>query len=325
MKRSLPKSRFSNDKAHIETKELNSITIPSAQFTHNSELEGYYLDMREAFKQYESGIFGDFDEKGVPMVGWGKNAYYSPVNIAQYGFILHTMYLEHKSEEIWDVLDACLKQIETNEVHEERGITWRDSKPSVRYNTGEHWASAMIQGECLSFYLRMYQLTQNSLLLEKAHRIFDFMFVPFTEGGVYMTDEEGNVWLEEYPSEPQSKVLNGFVYALFGVYDYYRVTQSEKAKKLFDAGVLTLEKNMKFFDAGYWSYYDLYRKELVKYYYQKNVHTPQLEALYKITQKEVFNTYAVKWKRTVNPINYIFVQVMYRVLPRFRKFKSKLK
>ena len=320
----LPKSRFSEDKSHVETKEFNSITIPCAYFTSGTSLEGYYLDMREAFKQYDAGIFGDFDELGVPMVGWGKNAYYSPVNIAQYGFALHAMFLEQKNDEIWNVLQACLQQLEKLELTDDRGITWCDEKPSVRYNTGSNWSSAMTQGECLSFYLRMYQLNHDTNLLHKATQIFEFLFVPFSEGGAYMLDEYGDVWLEEYPSKPQSKVLNGFVYAMFGVYDYYRITNSEKAKKLWDACILTLEKNIAHFDSGYWSYYDLYRKELVKYYYQKNVHTPQLEALYQLTGKSIFNKYATKWKTTVNPINHIFVQLMYRVRPRWRKLTGKI-
>ena len=118
----LPKARFSDDKEHIVTKENNHITIVCNDFDNSPQLAAYYLDMRQAFVQYEAGIFGDFDEVGVPMVGWGKKASYSAVNIAQYGFILHQFWLENKNTEFLDVMIACYKKLNELESLEINGI-----------------------------------------------------------------------------------------------------------------------------------------------------------------------------------------------------------
>ena len=142
------------------------------------------------------------------------------------------------------------------------------------------------------------------------------------DGGVRRYDNDGNLWLEEYPTNEPSLVLNGFIYALFGLYDLFRVTNLERVKEDIDLCVKTLRENISKYDTGYWSLYDQLHGELVKYYYQKNVHVPQLEALYDLTREDIFNHYAVKWKKTVTPVNFAFVQIMYRVLPRYRKIKK---
>ena len=40
-------------------------------------------------------------------------------------------------------------------------------------------------------------------------------------GGVTYTDREGYKWFEEAIVEPPTHVLNGFIWATWGVYDYF--------------------------------------------------------------------------------------------------------
>jgi heparosan-N-sulfate-glucuronate 5-epimerase len=319
----LPKSRFSNDKIHTETKEFNHITISCNSFDDSKKLGSYYLDMREAFLQYDAGIFGDFDDTGVPMVGWGKNAKYSAVNIAQYGFIIHDIWLENKSDEYLSVMKACLKQLILLESKENDCIFWREMYASERYNLKVNWTSAMSLGECMSFYLRMYQITNESEILEKCHKIYNSTKVSVQENGVKVIDEKGDWWLEEYPSTPSSFVLNGFVYAIFGLVDYHRLTGKTQVQNDLEKYFQTLKNNIKKYDLGYWSIYDLHYKELVKYYYQKNVHVPQLDALYRLTKHKEFKQIADKWRKTIHPLNFAYVQIMYRVRPRIQKLRRR--
>jgi hypothetical protein len=62
-------------------------------------------------------------------------------------------------------------------------------------------------------------------------------------------DEFGNLWFEEYPSSPPSYVLNGFVYALFGLIDLYRVTNNQSVKFDIDRCISTLKNRLKDFDS----------------------------------------------------------------------------
>lgn len=313
-------------KKHTVTKENDDILLPKGEVSLSETLSGYYIDMSEALVHYTDGIFGDFDENGVPMVGWGQEADYYPSNIAQYGFILHEIWRRNQIlTDYLDKMNACINWFENNKEVFNDTYVWRQPTADSHYGLKAGWASAMTQGEVISFLLRMYQINGEENLLNTAIKAYDFLQFDIKEGGVRRFDADGNLWLEEYPTEQPSFVLNGFIYAVFGLYDLYRVTKLERVKKDIELCVKTLTENIEKYDTGYWSLYDQMHGELVKYYYQKNVHTPQLEALYELTGEGVFDQLAMKWKKTVNPVNFLFVQMMYRVLPRVRKLKNLLK
>ena len=121
-------------------------------------------------------------------------------------------------------------------------------------------------------------------------------------------------------------MLNGFIYAAFGILDLYRVTKSKEAKAMFDACVKTLEGNLHKYDLWYWSVYDQGKEQLVSYYYLKNVHIPLMDILFKLTKKKIFEKYNQKWQRQLDSKTLYFItKIMYRLQPRLKKVKSILK
>lgn len=56
-----------------------------------------------------------------------------------------------------------------------------------------------------------------------------------------MIDATGHLWFEEYPMEAPTKVLNGFIFTIFGIYDYYQVTHQTEAKDLLQGGLTTVK------------------------------------------------------------------------------------
>jgi heparosan-N-sulfate-glucuronate 5-epimerase len=305
--------------------ESKKIKLPLGDVSLKNELGVYYIDMRPAKIHYINNIYGGgSDSDGVPFTRRKGIKYYSAVNIAQFGFILHAEYLEGKQEASLIQLKSCIdKLVELATITENDCIWWHDYKEQ-KYNIQAPWASAMAQGEIISLFLRYYQITQDELYLKLSRKAFHFLKNDVSEKGVRRYDQNGDLWFEEYPSDPTSLVLNGYIYTLFGLYDLFRVTGDKEVKKDIDACIRTLKNNLHRFDAGYWSYYDLLKKELVRYYYQKNVHVPQLEVLFLLTQETIFLKYKNKWERTINPVNFAFVQMMYRILPRWRKKSLRL-
>lgn len=303
--------------------ESKLIQLPLGHISFEKELGVYYIDMRPARIHYTENIWGGyFDEKGVPMIMAENNLIYSPVNICQYGFILHSEWKAEKDQEKMVQLNSCLSVLETLKQEDEHTAVWYQHHVDHKYHIQPPWPSAMTQGEIISFYLRMYQEISDIQLLRTAEKAYTFMQKGVDEGGIRRCDEKKNVWLEEYPSEPPSYVLNGFIYAIWGLYDLYRVTERADVKADIDACVKTLKENIHRYDSGYWSYYDLVKKELVRYYYQKNVHVPQLEVMYALTGIELFKHYSDKWKKTLTPFNFLKVKIMYRVRPRLQKLKK---
>lgn len=106
------------------------------------------------------------------------------------------------------------------------------------------WASGMRQGQLLHVFSALYRVTGEARYRELADKTFRSLF--FVEGeaddGLWVStvDDEGYLWIEEYPKSPPSHTMNGFIFAIFGVYEYYEVTKAPIAKKLLLAGLTTL-------------------------------------------------------------------------------------
>lgn len=306
--------------------ESKKIELPLGDVSMNKDLGIYYIDMRPAIIHYTDNIYnGGIDDKGVPFCGTGASKKYLPINIAQYGLILHANYLTDKNEQTLDHLKKCVEKLVVLATITEKQCVWWHNFDNEKYSIPAPWASAMAQGEIISLFLRYYQIVQEEQYLELAKKAFHFLKNDSSKKGVRRYDENGDLWFEEYPSVPASYVLNGYIYTVFGLYDLYRVTGDAIVKEDIDSCIQTLKNNIHQFDAGYWSYYDLLKKELVRYYYQKNVHVPQLDVLFQLTNEPIFLKYKKKWERTINPFNFRFVQVMYRVLPRLRNKRLILK
>lgn len=308
-------------KTNNHKEESRELTLGLGDVTLSETLGAYYIDMRPALIHYTDNIYGGgFDRNGVPFIRSPEGQReYLPVNITQYGFMLHADWIETREPGILQTLKNCLKVLEELKVQRGHAWVWLHEHRQEKYKLDPPWASAMTQGEVISFYLRMYQATGNSDLLETAKGAYKFLSLDHSEGGVRRRDKDGNLWFEEFPSDPPSFVLNGFIYTLFGLYDLYRVTKDESISAEIDACIQTLTKNISRFDAGYWSFYDLAKTELVRYYYQKNVHAPQMRVLHKLTQSPIFEHYALKWENQVNSLNFLLVQLMYRIRPRWNR------
>jgi heparosan-N-sulfate-glucuronate 5-epimerase len=302
--------------------ERRDITLGLGDISTSENLGAYYIDMRPAVVHYTENLYGgSFDQNGVPMIAGPDGRDYFPVSIAQYGFMLHADWLETGSADTMAALEHCLAVLEELKTEDEQHCVWWHRHREPKYGIDPPWASAMAQGEVISLYLRLWQALERPSLLETAQKAYRFMKLPVEEGGVRRRDAQGNLWLEEFPSKEPSLVLNGFIYALFGLYDLYRVGRDEDVKRDIDACLDTLVARLPDFDSGYWSNYDLQRRELVRYYYQKNVHVPQLAVLQALTGNPLFGFYRERWERQLTPLNYLLVRVMYRVRPRVARLR----
>jgi hypothetical protein len=242
--------------------ERKDITLRVGDVSMSETLGAYDIDMRPAIVRYTENLYGGaFDGHGVPMIASSGERRYYPVSIAQYGFMLHADWLETGAASTMETLERCLDVLEDVKAEDERHCVWWHQFPDSRYALEPTWAFAMAQGELISLYLRLWQALDRPSLLESARKANRFMRVPVEEGGVRYHDEQGNLWREEYPSKVPSLVLNGFIYALFGLYDLYRVGGDPEVKADIDACIATLRARIRDFDSGYWSSYDLEKRE----------------------------------------------------------------
>lgn len=300
-----------------------SLTLPVGNVSSVVALGKYYQDFSQALHHFSQNYFGCFDANGLPMYGFEEKAIYNQIYIIQYGLILHDQILDGKDvERNRLMLDKCITWIENNKEEFLGSVVWRNYFDNDRYALKSGWISGMYQGQIISLILRYAQLTQQEKkYIPLAESCFLSFFIPFEKGGFMRRDSEGNLWFEEYPSPTPSFVLNGFVYALLGLYDLFRVTQNTKVLSLFEEGLTTVEKSIHKYDSGYWSIYDQLKRELATQYYHKNIHIPLVEILYLITKKDCYLYYKKRWEKQWNSsLNRVFTEIMYRIKPRLAKF-----
>jgi len=238
-----------------------------------------------------------FDAEGVPLAQYAQpiGTQYNPVTTSQYALALYYKYLETG--------DTTYKQkfliqanwlVRTAKVKGNYSV-WEYLFDWPIYNLTNPWVSAMAQGQAISVLTRAYTLTQNNTFLEVINTAMGAFEVEKDLGGVRFKDTDG-IWFEEYadPGDKDSKVLNGLVFALYGLYEYSFETNSSKGYSLFWIGTNTLEANIHRYDTGYWSYYDLLGNIASKGYHL--IHIEQLDTMYQLTGIELFQFYSNKFR-----------------------------
>jgi hypothetical protein len=103
------------------------------------------------------------------------------------------------------------------------------------------WVSAMAQGQALSLFASLYAETGEAEWFEAAERMWETLQVRRDDGGRWWSQRvvDGYLWFDEYPDGSTHMVVNGHVFALYGVYDWWRVTGDEDAAALFDEAATT--------------------------------------------------------------------------------------
>ena len=166
------------------------------------------------------------------------------------------------------------------------------------------WYSAMAQGQAMSLLVRAYLRTNNQMYKNAALRAAQLFDVPSAQGGIKATFMNKYDWYEEYPTVPSCFVLNGFIYALIGLYDLKTTTgtDGQNAGELYEAGITTLRAMLPLFDTGSGSIYDLRHftlgiaPNLARWDYHAT-HINQLLLLATVEKdSEIFETTAQRWK-----------------------------
>ena len=262
------------------------------------ELGPYYMTFED-----KARYRGPKDKDGIILFDYyfdiGRQ--YNPLSVAQYGLGHYNLYLKTGKAEHLDIAEAQAEWLIKNlEPNEKNIYVWKHKFPwHYKQNLASGWFSAHSEGAGISLLARLYQETKNTRYLNCAEKAFVSLQTKIEDGGVKFTDTEHNVWLEEYLINPPTHILNGFLWALWGVWDYHLLTRNLDAKNIFDACVATLKKNLSAYDNGFWSLYDLSKqkmKMIASPFYHK-LHIVQLTATGLISGEPVFREYADRFKK----------------------------
>ncbi len=294
---------------------------------HSGMLSQYYFLFKEdrVASGKDQALIKKFDENGIPINRTyidvtDKEYVYFPISIGQMGLSVFHTYLKTKSDHDKSRFLKFAEWFYNNvEITDNLGARWLTDVALPQYQNPGPWQSAFSQARGISILLRAYQITEQKdykILAEKA--LIPFI-KPVEEGGVTVFTEWGPFY-EEYTATVPTLVLNGMIFALFGIYDFVRVfPDNSLARDIFNRGIQTVKNILPEYNLGYWSRYNLCRAEFypdidpATIQYQR-LHVAQLNILYQITAENIFSEYADQFASQDRFINSI---KMYRA-----KFKS---
>lgn len=244
---------------------------------------------------------GHYDDQGIPMLDYhgAVGLQYNPIAIAQYGLGNYNAFCRTgdaaRQSTCLNAADWLVINLEQNPQGEwvwNHHFDWE-----YRDTLKAPWYSALAQGQGISLLVRAHQETGDAVYLEAANKAFATFLKTLNDGGVSTIDAQGYTWFEETIVDPPTHILNGFLWASWGIYDYALHTGAAQATWLFDEAIKTLGDNLPAFDAGFWSLYEQSgtRMKMLASPFYHSLHIVQLRVMHRLTQKPVFAQYAEKW------------------------------
>jgi len=245
---------------------------------------------------------GAYDSAGVPQLDYHGQIgpQYNPIAIAQYGLGNYNLFRRtadsDRRTKFLLSADWLCSNLEPNNHglavwHHHFDWEYRDTLKSP-------WYSGLAQGQGISLLVRAHQESGDVRYLVAARRALASFCAPVAEGGVAFTDAAGDLWFEEYIVSPPTHILNGFIWAAWGVYDYFLATQDLSTKQLFTRAVQTLLHNLDRYDLGFWSLYEQSGNRLPmvasRFYHQ--LHIVQLRIMHRLTGENAFVQVANRWE-----------------------------
>lgn len=256
------------------------------------QLAGYYNDLSG-----KADWLGDLRDDGIPL---NRDPDGNPVIIPTTVF--------QKSIGHWEMWLASGKQDDNHRREFLKIMDWALQTQDERggwevyfLKTPAHNSvySSMTQGEAASTLVRAYHITNNDTYLTAARRALGLMLCPVEQGGTARM--EGNLLiLEEFPKHLPNTVFNGWIFSLYGLYDFLLVQHDDQFAQALAQTLTALVAYLPHIDAGYWSYYDTNRT-IASPFYQK-LHIAQFRAL-ALTFPDHAGAFDASWQQMERQMN----------------------
>lgn len=216
------------------------------------------------------------------------------VAVAQFGLGCYERYLAGEGE-VWL---AAAKQVGEFLLDSQKSDgSWLNLAPFLHtYPLRPPWACGMAHGQAASLLVRLHLETGDDRYAQAARKGLEPLVRPTAQGGV-CANLDGAPWPEEYPTEPASFVLNGAIFAWWGMRDVGVGLGDDDASRWFETGVDDLAANLHRFDTGSWSLYSLYPHPVapIASSFYHALHISQLEVMHELSPRPELQATARRW------------------------------
>lgn len=267
----------------LSGKSIDHVNQDLGKCFSTTEIKGYYNNLTE--KVTKNPRLLNTAELPTHRLENG-NLVYFPVAIFQYGLGAYDLYLVTEDEKYLKKFLQCANWALENIDSQGRWNNFFFYCPDTPY-------SAMAQGEGTSLLVRAYIYTGDNKYLDMAQKAINFMLLSIENGGT-VKYENGKAFLMEYTFK--GMVLNGAIFAWWGLFDYVSITHDTESYK--NALGLTLNSIIEIlpkFKYPYWSMYSL--DGLIASPFYHNLHIAQMQAMYDLTGMHVFKDYSILWRK----------------------------
>lgn len=275
---------------------------PGRQYRRTA-IAGYYNDPRGKVVQDRS-----LDPVALPTneLASGETVVF-PTTVAQYGLGCWDLFLETKDDRYGRGAEAAAEWL----------LQHMDRRGGIDASAGlRPGHSAMTQGEAASLLFRVGTHTGKDLFIHAAEQALELLLLTIEQGGT--ARHVGlDTYLEEDPTGKYPAVLNGWIFALFGLFDGVLVTHRMDIRAAFEQGCDTLVRNIRYYDTGFWSYYDLAGHFASPFYH--DLHIAQLTVLADLSRRDELAVVARRWTAYRNSMPGLLKAVATKAMQKLRE------
>jgi len=271
----------------IQTDKIKSESLV-AHKEYMSELPEYPLDMSHFF----SGEYRNLNP--IEALCDADARAYCPTIVARDALVHWNQYLATNEEMHRHEFLIRAHWLVEHEVHiakDAGGWPMSSLHPDIR----ARWLSSLMQGWGISVLVRAYLLTSEKVFLEVVRRVVRTFERDILDGGVSTPVGKEGIFFEEVAVYPATHRLKGFIFGLFGLYDYVELTGDAQIEALICRSLTTLHTLLDEFDLGFWTRSDLLHLQLASPAHFA-LQTMLLEALANYTGCEHCKALALQWK-----------------------------
>jgi hypothetical protein len=262
-------------------------TMNSRNYSLHGEIDKYYVDISE------KGKYPFKTQNNIPIVKINEQDLILPVTVLNYGLGLIDLFSDNNTDLSYKIKSVSNWLIE----NQTQNGFWSTPIKDATYNLSENWLSGMVQGLAISFFIRgtyhkilSYDEIKNSLDLALKTMLSDKIVNHSVNGEI----------IEEYGGT-KTNVLNGFIFAIYGLADYGKFTGDFSFFHRFEKSLYNI---LPVYDYYSWSYYD--SKKLIASRFYHELHIEMLRSMYFFTRKEKYNEYYRKWEKA-KTLSFIFI------------------
>lgn len=158
------------------------------------------------------------------------------------------------------------------------------------------WVSAMYQGQAISLLLRLNGGNPDARFVASSQAAYEFMMTDQSDGGTLGLFADGSPVLEEYPgSSRYPHVLNGSIFALWGIYDLWLSLGDPRVLRRWEELTSSLEGHLSEYDTGRWTTYAMGPPIANPGYHR--LHVAQCRVMYALRGQRVWHSTAQRWER----------------------------